>query len=108
MAATAQPIYSIASARARHRGHWFDTASMRFFRSRVGGFLVADFTNARSLFVSSEDFDGRSRRYTVRSIDWAEGTIDTVGTFQEYATLDAAKRAAVRAVDAAARGRVRA
>jgi len=77
--------------RARHRGHWFDSDTMRFFRSRVGGygFDAGDMV----YFVSSEQFRSREytapRRYTVRVLT-SDGKVDTVGEFQAYASRSGA------------------
>jgi len=71
--------------------HWFTSGAMRFFRSRVGTTLYGG-----RYFVSSEQFDNRSPRlYTIREAR-PDGSITTVGTFQEYESDDAARAAIKR------------
>ena len=73
---------------------WFDPDTMRFFRSRVSGPVIAN------MFVSSEDDRlGGGRRYTIR-LAKPSGHIETVGEFQQYAS----KRAALRAIRRIAAG----
>lgn len=74
--------------------HFFDASSMRFFRSRIGSKQVY----AGRYFITSEQFEDMNhnrhpRRYTIREIR-ENGSIDTVGEFQQYATLREAKEAA--------------
>jgi len=84
--------------RNRERGHYFfEPASMRFFRSRVGSWTLRG-EDDRVYFVTSEQFVGsdrhpHARRYTVRAME-ADGVVNTVGEFQAFATLREAKRAA--------------
>jgi hypothetical protein len=94
-----------ANRRAGH--HWFEPDTMRFFRSRVGSTAYGSDDGRQAWFVSSEQDagpgldDGRwrvlPRRYTVRrvALDNA-GPIETVGTFQQYASWSGADRAAQR------------
>ena len=95
----------IDTVRARHRGHWFDPGSMRFFRSRVAQTAYGTDDGSRAYFVSSEQFEDSTRyraprRYTVRVIDLHTGDIDTVGEFQEYASRSGADAAARRLASA--------
>lgn len=95
----------------RYGSHWFDTDTMRFFCSRicestwtfVEGETAEDtpgwpyLKRAVWRFVSSERFDcNETRRYTVRemTLDHATHTltVETVGTFQQYATARTAYR----------------
>ena len=89
--------WSMADVRARHRGHWFDAETMRFFRCRVGSYGYTGDGGATVYFVSSEQFvwlgHVAPRRYSVRVCD-ADGDIDTAGEFQAYASRGAADRAA--------------
>lgn len=84
-------------------GHFFEPATLRFFRSRVHSPVYSSGQSGQAsphFFVTSEEFvdsRGRShgRRYTVRT--WCEsepGSVDTVGEFQQYATAKAANQAA--------------
>lgn len=86
-----------------HGSHFFDSDTMRFFRSRV---LRTVFGGR--YFVTSEQFVMRAyagpRRYTVRAVT-SDGNVTTIGEFQAYATArDAAKaaRALARGADGAA------
>lgn len=74
---------------------FFEPATLRFFRSRIGLDLYGD-----RYFVTSEQFVGsdhvaHARRYTVREVK-PSGDIDTVGEFQAYASGAAARRAIQR------------
>lgn len=73
---------SMAELKAANRAadlHWFDPATLRFFRSRVGEIIGSGY------FVSSEQGPDGVRRYTVRR-GMADGSVDTVGEFQAHAT----------------------
>jgi hypothetical protein len=87
-------------------GHsWFSPEALRFFGCRVGRTVYGG-----RYFISSEqdDFvfsDGRkgawngARRYTIRMAN-ADGTIETVGEFGQYATNADARRAVLEIVKA--------
>jgi hypothetical protein len=61
---------------------------MRFFNTRLESGLIGG-----KYFITSERYDeNRPRRYSVRRAD-PDGTIDTVGEFQEYLTKDDARDA---------------
>lgn len=69
-------------------GYWFEPGTMRFFRSRVEGPMLAG-----GYFVSSEQFDDCAPRlYTIRRA-FSDGSVETIGGFQAYAS----RRAAVMA-----------
>lgn len=71
--------------------HFFDPATLRFFRSRCGRELYGGL-----YFVTSEQFDAHAPRlYTVRKAR-ADGRIETVGEFQQYRSGAAARMAALR------------
>lgn len=96
------PIYSIRDAqRANERAgqSWFSAGSMRFFSTRLSEDVFANEKSGMSYFVTSERCRGNNepRLYSVRSISWATGQVDTVGEFQGYRTLAQAKTAAKRA-----------
>lgn len=82
-------------ANERAGRYFFSAGAMRFFRSRVQTGVYGG-----RLFITSEQFeDSRGnrarRRYTVRAcLD--NGTVETVGEFQAYATRSAAVHAADR------------
>lgn len=60
-------------------GHWFEPATLRFFRSRVESKVYGG-----KYFVTSEQQDDLSqRKYTVREAH-PDGSISTVGKFQGY------------------------
>lgn len=73
---------------------WFSAGNMRFFSCRVSN-RVHPLADGGALFVTSEAdrWSGYARRYSVRHCD-ANGEIDTVGEFQEHATLATAHAAA--------------
>jgi hypothetical protein len=95
-------IADVKRANAGSGGHWFDRDTMRFFKTRietgivkcgsVGEGAAQRFTRAR--FISSEQgpHDHSPRAYTIREAQ-PNGDIDTVGEFQGYKTLRAAKAA---------------
>ena len=82
---------TIEEIEADHRstgGHFFDAASKRFFHSRIGQIVIGG-----RFFITSEQMDHRCRRfYTIR--ECRNGSIETVGQFQQYATGAAARAAA--------------
>lgn len=72
--------------------HFFDPDSMRFFDSRI-----CTGADDNGLFVTSERFDRTSPRlYTIRRFIYETGAVETVGEFQQYATLAEAKRHVLR------------
>ena len=75
-------------------GHFFSKGARKFFRSRLGreAFVVGNL----AYFITSEQFSastGRTdpRRYTIRAFDYAERAVETIGDFQQYASLSIAK-----------------
>ena len=77
----------------KHYGkHFFDADTLRFFNSRISNEIVVAASNERVLFVTSEKRDWNTPRlYTVRVMDWSNGSVDSVSEFQEYDTLASAK-----------------
>lgn len=76
-----QTMDDVRAANKAIGNHWFDSATKRFFRSRIGSTLYGG-----KYFVSSEQFDDNSPRlYTIR-IARDNGSISTVGSFQQYAS----------------------
>lgn len=74
---------------------YFSPDTMRFFRSRVlDGFYPAK--DGRAFFCTSERGPDGVRRYTVR-VAKRDGSIDTFGKFQGYASGRSAHAAAKRA-----------
>ena len=91
-------IDDIERANADAGGHWFDAGSMRFFSSRIGQNVYQG--PGGYFFTTSEQNRGMlsgyvyPRLYSVRQFHLETGDVDTVGTFQGYATAAAARRAA--------------
>lgn len=84
-------IDAIMRANRESGGHYFDADTMRFFSSRVLPTVIAG-----RFFITSErtGFDHSSpRAYSVREF-MPDGSIETVGEFNAYATSGAAKTAA--------------
>lgn len=78
---------SLAEVKKANKGighHWFDTDTMKFWKTR----LETDLLGHRYFVTSDEMFD-RSRAYTIRQAN-DDGTIDTVGDFGQYKTRKAA------------------
>lgn len=97
-------LSEIKAAAEKGTPHWFSPNTMRFFSSRVSEIVYPAPDGA--YFVSSErESFCAPRRYTVRYCS-DDGTIDTIGEFQRYATRDQAHAAAMRlaAADRAAHG----
>ena len=85
-------FYSIDDIRRHNENkgkNFFTPGAMRFFSSRV-----ADRIHPGGVFVTSEKGPNGVRRYTVRQIEVATGSIATVGEFQQYASGRAAHAAA--------------
>jgi len=86
-----QSIDQIKAANAAAGLYFFSPDTMRFFRSRVASSIVY----GGRYFITSEQFhalyaaDG-PRLYTIRRCN-DDGSIETIGEFQGYETLKAAK-----------------
>ena len=83
-----ESIADIKTANRAKGHHWFDNDTLGFFKSRVGESVYGG-----RFFVSSEKGPNMQRRYTVREAS-KDGSISTVGEFQQYATLAQARSAA--------------
>ena len=71
--------------------HWFSPDTMRYFRTRIHGGVIAG-----HYFITSEQFQPlygapEPRRYTVRTC--SAGHVDTIGDFGAYESLADARRA---------------
>lgn len=93
-------IDDIKDANHAHGGHWFEPATLRFFRSRVGTTVYQG--PGGIFFVSSEQFRDHNgvpypRRYTVRQFTPESATVETVGTFNVLTRGVAHRRAAALA-----------
>ena len=78
-------MIEVKSANRVRGHHFFEPGAMRFFRSRIGSALYGG-----RYFITSEQFEGSNgyraeRAFTVREA-LTDGTIETVGAFQAYAT----------------------
>jgi hypothetical protein len=94
------PFEYISEVKAANKAkghHWFAKGTMEFFASRIESGVIGG-----RYFVTSEKtgFDDETRAFAVRVAN-DDGSIDTVGEFQEHATRDAAVAAAVAAAEAA-------
>ena len=90
----------IKRAAAAAGSHWFNKNALRFFASRISSHVYS--VPGGALFVSSEQFLGfgsedGARLYSVRSCTF-EGSIDTVGEFQQHESSKAAHKEALRLV----------
>lgn len=94
MSTTIRKYASIASVKWHNESagqHFFSPSTLRFFDSRV---LPTLYGAEGSIFVTSEKNPfGDPRAYTVRQIR-EDGSIDTLGEFQGYATAAQAAKAA--------------
>lgn len=87
-------MYNVERANIARGHHFFSPESKRFFRSRIGTRLI----NGR-YFITSEQFDWKSPRlYTVRRAE-DDGSIETVGEFQQFDTAAKARRYAEKLAD---------
>jgi len=76
--------------------HWFSTASMRMFRTRLIGSPIRIGLSETHVFVTSDqDSLGMAwqgeRRYSVRC--YSRGVVTTIGDFGAYGTKEAAQQA---------------
>jgi hypothetical protein len=79
---------SVKRANEKLGHYFFSPSTLRFFKSRVGTRVYYG-----RYFITSEQFDYNSPRlYTIRIAN-DDGSIDTVGEFQQYTTRAAAVRA---------------
>lgn len=90
---------------SRHGKFFFASETMKFFKSKVYGVVKARIkvrldnwrtlpVSGKAVFITSEKCDNETRLYTVRLFNVKTGAVDTVGEFQQYRTLRAARRAA--------------
>jgi hypothetical protein len=85
---------SLCNVKHKHRGHWFDESTMRYFNSKVYDPVYCG--KEYWYFVSSEKCftEGSKRLYSVRKFHVKTGDISTIGEFQEYKTKLQADKAA--------------
>ena len=99
MSITTDKVWTLDGIKARNAAeglHWFEPATMRFFRSRVSGRIFQG--PGGVYFVSSEARRAEDvRMFTVRRFDPTDGSVDTLGDFQGYAHRHEAAAVAKRA-----------
>jgi len=93
---TIETIDQVKDLAADCGSHFFEPATMRFFRSRVCT-EVEPLTSGGALFVTSEQFvsshgEASPRLYTVRLIN-RNGNFKECGSFQQYPSKATAVRA---------------
>jgi len=93
-------LEQIKRAAAAAGSHWFEASALRYFSSRISSHVYS--VPGGALFVSSEQFKGFGsedgpRLYSVRSCT-SEGSLDTVGEFQQHQSSKAAHKEALRLV----------
>jgi len=86
-------IDDIRRANERLGHHFFESAAMRFFASRVLADVFPAADGSGAYFVTSERGPDMARRYTVR-LARSDGSVVTAGEFQAYGSARAAKAAA--------------
>jgi hypothetical protein len=70
-----------------HGNHWFEPGAMRFFGTRIESGVIDG-----RYFVTSEQPPHGPRRFSIRCAN-DDATIDTVGKFCAFGSLDAALEA---------------
>lgn len=88
----------IKRAAASADSHWFEKSALIYFSSRISSHVYS--VPGGALFVSSEQFksfDGKDglRLFSIRSCSF-EGSVDTVGDFQQYESSKVAHTEALR------------
>ena len=68
-------------------GNWFSRDTMGFFNCRIVSRRPIHFR----FFITSERYDTEPARYTIREAR-ADGSIGTIGEFQEYGSQESALR----------------
>lgn len=88
---TAGGFSSMAEVKAANKalGHyWFSPSTMKFFKTKIETSLI----RGRYFITSEMNFNNTGREYTIREAS-SNGAINTIGEFQKYKTLKAAKAA---------------
>lgn len=66
---------------------WFSPYSLELFNTKIESELIRD-----TYFITSEiEQKATPRKYTIRQINWDNGDIETVGNFQMFLSLKAAR-----------------
>lgn len=71
---------------ARTGHHFFDADTMRFWGSKI----ETDLFENRCFVTSEDNFDQTERRYNIRQFSEDYRSVNTIGEFNTYATLDEA------------------
>lgn len=82
---------TLAEVKAQNKANgqfFFSRDTMRFFKSRIHGGL----RQGKYFITSENNYNASQRLYTIRLVK-ENFSIDTVGTFQTYHSLDEAKTA---------------
>jgi hypothetical protein len=81
-------ITEMKAAQKENGLHWFSKPSMNFFNTKIE-------TAAKdNHFITSEYMENvGNRKYTIRCFKPLKFAVDTIGDFQQYATLKEAKQA---------------
>jgi hypothetical protein len=93
-------MYDLQSEYRRTGGYWFESDTMRFFKSRVADVAYLNTDGSMAYFTSSEKGPDNVRKYSVRVFNRATADIDTYPdykAFQAYASRSGADRAARKA-----------
>jgi hypothetical protein len=81
-------VNDVKQANERLGHHWFSPETLRFFSSRIGRTLYGG-----RYFITSEQYDHNApRRYSIREAS-PDGSVRTIGKFQQYATNREAQKA---------------
>ena len=80
--------YKNRTEAAGRTGHFFDSDTMRFFKSRIGAVRIKDDV---WFFVTSEKPPHGKRMYSVRKME-LDGNIETVGEFCSMTSYQANKK----------------
>ena len=96
-------LNTITAIKNRHKGHWFEPGSLRFFNSKFprravypvsdGAFFISS-EYSKGVYISTGWIPDGPVRWSVRFVSESDGTINTVSEFQEYETLKDAREAA--------------
>lgn len=78
-----QTIADVKAANKSIGNHWFDRGSMAFFNTKIVTSLIGGKYFVTSEFCDHSDGTREQTKFTVRMAD-SDGTIDTVGKFQQY------------------------
>jgi hypothetical protein len=79
-------IEQIKEASQKGSKHYFDKSTMQFFKSRVSKTALYNRDSGIAYFITSEQFEKQSRKYSIRKINMHTGNIETVGEFGEFNT----------------------